>query len=72
MPAMALLRRTSSCRCSSVFATAASSSFPLTARWNRGLGGRGFIFEVFGFFNEETARDFLSALHAADPFACRT
>jgi 5-methyltetrahydrofolate--homocysteine methyltransferase len=38
----------------------------------RELGGRGFIFEVFGFFNEETARDFLSALHAADPFACRT
>jgi len=37
----------------------------------RELGGRGFIFEVLGFMNDETARDFLAALRAADPLAGR-
>ena len=32
----------------------------------RELGGRGFVFEIMGFFDEETARGFLAALHAAD------
>jgi hypothetical protein len=38
----------------------------------RELGGRGFIFEILGLFNKETARDFLTALCAADPLASRS
>ena len=37
----------------------------------RELGGRGFMFEIAGIMDEETARDFLAALCAADPLASR-